>query len=79
MVVYAITPRPDESAWLRYRLELAGSGVTDVARRLNMTHTVVSRVISGRRHSARIEAEIARILGYPGWNEMLKRLRTGAA
>ena len=78
-MVYAITPQPDESAWLRYRLELAGSSVTDVARRLNLTHVTVSKVISGRRHSARIEEEIARILGYPGWNEMLKRLRSGTA
>lgn len=79
MVVYAITPRPDESAWLRYRLELAESGVTKIAKQIGVSHSAVSQVISGKYHSARIEAEIARILGYPGWNEMLKRLRTGAA
>lgn len=79
MVCYAITPRPDESAWLRYRLELAESGVATIAGLLRVSKSAVSQVISGKRHSARIEAEIARILGYPGWNEMLKRLRTGAA
>ena len=39
----------------------------------------VSHVISGRSHSARIEAEIARIIGYPSWNAMLKAVRSGAA
>ena len=79
MVVYAITPRPDESAWLRYRLELAESGVTKIAKQVGVGRSAVSQVISGKAHSARIEEEIARILGYPGWNEMLKRLRSGTA
>lgn len=79
MKVYAITPRPAESAWLRYKLELAGSSVIDVAIQAGVTHGAVSHVISGRRHSARIESEIARIIGYPSWNEMLKAVRSGAA
>ena len=77
--VYAITPRPAESAWLRYKLELAGSDISCIARAFGITRSAVSRVVSGERHSARIEAEIARIIGYPSWNEMLKAVRSGAA
>lgn len=77
--IFAITPRRHESAWIRYKLELAGSSVTDVAIRAGVTHGSVSQVVSGRSHSARIEAEIARIIGYPSWNEMLKAVRSGAA
>lgn len=79
MYIFAITPRRHEAAWIRYKLELAGSSVTDVAIRAGVTHGSVSQVVSGRSHSARIEAEIARIIGYPSWNEMLKAVRSGAA
>lgn len=78
MYIFAITPRRNEAAWIRYKMELAGSSVTDVAIRTNVTPTSVSLVISGRRHSARIESEIARIIGYPSWNEMLLSLRKGS-
>ena len=79
MYIFAITPKRHESAWIRYKLELAGSSVTDVAIRAGVTHGSVSQVVSGRSHSARIEAEIARIIGYPSWNKMLKAVRSGAA
>lgn len=79
MYIFAITPKHHESAWIRYKLELAGTDITCVARRLGLTKQAVSYVISGRRHSARIEAEIARIIGYPSWNAMLKAVRSGAA
>lgn len=79
MYIFAITPRRNESAWIRYRLDLAGVGLTGIAQSLGLTKQAVSYVISGRRHSARIEAEIARIIGYPSWNAMLKAVRSGAA
>ena len=79
MYIFAITPKRHESAWIRYKLELAGSSVTDVAIRAGVTHGSVSQVVSGRSHSARIEAEIAKIIGYPSWNAMLKAVRSGAA
>lgn len=77
--IFAITPMRHESAWIKYKLELAGTDVTCVASRLGVSQPAVTRVISGHSHSARIEAEIARIIGYPSWNEMLKAVRSGAA
>lgn len=74
-VVYAPTPSRTEAAWIRWRLDLAGDGVTAVARRLRCNHGSVSGVIDGRWHSARIEAEIARVIGCPSWTEMLMALR----
>ena len=79
MYIFAITPKHHESAWIRYRLDLAGIGLTGIAQSLGVTKQAVSYVISGRRHSARIEAEIAKIIGYPSWNAMLKAVRSGAA
>lgn len=79
MYIFAITPKRHESAWLRYKLELAGVGLTGIAQYLGVTKQAIYGVVSGRSHSARIEAEIARIIGYPSWNEMLKAVRSGAA
>ena len=79
MYIFAITPRRHESAWIRYRLDLAGIGLTGIAQSLGLSKQAVSGVVSGRSHSARIEAEIARIIGYPSWNAMLKAVRSGAA
>ena len=79
MYIFAITPKHHESAWIRYRLDLAGVGLTGIAQSLGLTKQAVSYVISGQRHSARIEAEIANIIGYPSWNAMLKAVRSGAA
>lgn len=79
MYIFAITPRRHEAAWIRYRLDLAGIGLTGIAQSLGLSKQAVSGVVSGRSHSARIEAEIARIIGYPSWNEMLKAVRSGAA
>lgn len=79
MYIFAITPRRNESAWIRYRLDLAGVGLTGIAQYLGVTKQAVYGVVSGRSHSARIEAEIARIIGYPSWNAMLKAVRSGAA
>lgn len=78
MYIFAITPRRNESAWVRYKLELAGTDTSCVARSLGVTTSAVSRVISGERHSARIESEIARIIGFPSWNEMLLSIRKGS-
>ncbi len=79
MYIFAITPRRHESAWLRYKLNLAGTNLARIARSLGVTTQSVSEVVSGACHSARIEAEIAKIIGYPSWNAMLKAVRSGAA
>lgn len=78
MITYAITPNRHESAWIRYKMELAGTDTSCVARSLGVSQPAVTRVISGLSHSARIEAEIARIIGFGEWNEMLLSLRKGS-
>lgn len=78
MYIFAITPRREESAWIRYQLDLAGTDLTRVARSLGLTKQSVSGVVSGKYHSARIEAEIARLIGFGEWNEMLLSLRKGS-
>lgn len=72
---WALNPTPAESAWLKYELELAGLSATVMAKQLNVDSSIVYNVIAGRRHSRKIEQEIARVCGYQSWNDMLRTLR----
>ena len=72
---WALDPTPAESAWMKYQLELAGSTASQLAISLETDRSLVSNVIAGRRHSRKIEQEIAKVCGYPSWNDMLRSLR----
>lgn len=72
---WALNPTPAESAWLKYELELAGISATAMAKKLEVNRSLVSNVIAGRLHSRKIEQEIAKVCGYPSWNDMLRSLR----
>ena len=72
---WALNPTPAESAWIKYKFNLAGLSASAVARKLDINRSLVSNVIAGRLHSRKIEQEIARVCGYQSWNDMLRTLR----
>ena len=72
---WALNPTPAESAWLKYRLELAGLSATAMSKKLEVDSSIVYNVIAGRKHSRKIEQEIAKVCGYQSWNDMLRSLR----
>ena len=72
---WALNPTPEESAWIKYKFNLAGLSASAVARKLDINRSLVSNVIAGRLHSKKIEKEIATLCGYPSWNDMLRSLR----
>lgn len=76
---YALTPESNESAYIKYRLELSGTTSVVIADELDVTKSTVCNVIAGRRHSAKIEQRIAQVIGFPSWNAMIKSLRTEVA
>jgi len=61
---------------IQYRLKDSNVSLSQVARDLCVDPSIVTRVLFGLRHSARIEAEIARLLGKPGWNEVVLEARS---
>ena len=69
-------PILQEGHYIRYRLCLAGTKPAAVARALNLDRSTISKVLCGLRRSARIEAEIARILGKADWNEVVLEARS---
>jgi len=69
-------PSMQEGCYIRYKVDLAGTNLSTVARKLNADLSTVSKVIRGLRRSERIEAEIARILGKADWNEVVLEARS---
>jgi len=70
------SPTVQEGQYIRYRSSLAGVKLASIARSLNLDRSTVSKVIRGLRRSARIEAEIARILGHSSWNDVVLEARS---
>jgi hypothetical protein len=74
--VVRLRPTKAEGLYLHYRLKSRGifpSRLSDIAR---VQKSIVFDVLSGRRRSARVEAEIARILGKADWNEVVLESRS---
>jgi hypothetical protein len=69
-------PSLQEGHYIRYKTNLAGVKLSIIARNLHTDRSTVSKVIRGLRRSARIEAEIARILGKADWNEVVLEARS---
>lgn len=64
-----------EGSFIKYKLSQAGWTVTAVADVTGVGHGDVSNVLAGRRHSRRVEAYIAAILGYASWNDMVLAIK----
>ena len=71
-----IRPTLQEGQYIRYRTNLAGKKLVTVARSLNLDRSTVTKVIRGQRRSARVEIEIARILGHSSWNDVVLEARS---
>jgi hypothetical protein len=69
-------PTPKEGLHIKYKLHLTGKNIIEIPIKMGLHYSNVYHVISGRRHSARIEAEIARILGKADWNEVVLEARS---
>lgn len=66
---------PIEGHYIKYRLGLVGFRLSELPDALSVQKSIVYDVISGRRRSARVEAEIARLLGKPSWNDVVSEAR----
>ena len=64
-----------EGIYIRFLLNREGFRLVDIQRNLSITSGTISLVVSGRRRSARVEAEIARLLGKASWNDVVSEAR----
>jgi lambda repressor-like predicted transcriptional regulator len=63
-------PMPPEGAWIKYQLDLRNIKMDAVAKKAGRTVATVSRVISKTRHSEKVEAVLAEMLGYPTYKDL---------
>jgi len=59
-----------ESCWIRYRLDLRGIKLEEIAVKAHRSIPLVSKVSSGERRSEKVEAALAEALGYPSWQHL---------
>ena len=71
-----LRPTRQEGLYIQYRLKSLGKKLTNISRDLNLNNSTFYNVIYGKRCSARIEAEIARILGKANWSEVVLEARS---
>jgi hypothetical protein len=69
-------PTHKEGLNIQYKLKVSREGFVSIGKRLGLTKQAVCDVVYGRRRSARIESEIARILGKADWNEVVLEARS---
>jgi hypothetical protein len=65
--------------FIQYQLKIKTIGFSDIASKLNVAAPLVFNVVFGRRRSARVEAEITRILGRNDWNEVVLEARAAVS
>ena len=71
-----LKPSYREGLRIQYLLRDTGENFVGISTRLEIAPPSVRNVVFGRRRSARVEAEIARLLGKTGWNEVVLEARS---
>jgi lambda repressor-like predicted transcriptional regulator len=61
---------PPEGCWIKYQLDLRNIKLEAIAKKAGRTVATVSRVICKTRHSEKVEAVLAEMLGYPSWQHL---------
>lgn len=64
-----------EGAFIHFLLKQKGLYLSHIAYGLDIRRNTVFNVVYGRRRSRKVEAEIARILGKPSWNDLVIEAR----
>ena len=63
---------PLERYWVKYQLALRGIKYEAISRESETGVEHISKVMRGKLRSQRVETIIARFIGYPSWDEMMK-------
>jgi len=71
-----LKPLHREGLQILYRVKSLGLSSNKLAQTLNVHPSSISRVVHGKCRSARIESEIARILGKESWNDVVLEARS---
>ena len=78
-VDFRLRPKKSESLYIQYVLKQKGFSCADIAKNILIQAETVLNVVTGRRRSRRVEAEIARVLGKTEWNDVVIEARLAVA
>ena len=71
-----LRPLNREGLQILFKTKSLGMSSTKLSKVLNVHPSNISHVIHGRRRSARIESEIAKIFGKASWNDVVLEARS---
>ena len=79
--IVGVRIKPREGMWINYQLRLRGITHQELADRLGLKRESVTKIITGSRHSTRVENALYQTLGYPSFEAMIadSRRNGGAA
>jgi transcriptional regulator with XRE-family HTH domain len=73
--IIGIRIKPKEGMWINYQLRLRDITVTALAERIGVKQCTVSGILTGKRHSTRIENALYQTLGFPSFEAMMAAAR----
>ena len=77
--VIGIRIKPKEGMWINYQLRLQGITHQKLADQLGLKRESVTKIVTGARHSTRVETALYQTLGYPSFEAMIAASRGKAA
>jgi len=73
--IVGIRIKPKEGMWINYQLRLRGITHQKLADQLGLKRESVTKIITGCRHSTRVEDALYKTLGYPTFEAMIAASR----
>jgi CRP-like cAMP-binding protein len=73
--IVGIRIKPKEGMWVSFQLRLRGITHQKLADQLGIKRESVTKVITGGRHSTRVETALFQTLGYPTFEAMIAASR----
>ena len=71
-----LRPSGQEGMYIQYLLKATGQKFVNLAHETGVSPQFIPLVVFGQRRSARIESEIAKILGKASWNDVVLEARS---
>lgn len=69
--IVGIRIKPKEGMWINYQLRLRGITHQKLADMLGIKREAITKVVTGGRHSTRVETALYQTLGYPSFEAMI--------
>jgi CRP-like cAMP-binding protein len=73
--VIGIRIKPKEGMWINYQLRLRGITHQKLADQLGLKRESVTKIVTGARHSTRVETALYQTLGYHSFEAMIAASR----